>query len=87
MVWEVRGHGRVQGREAFDSWIEDDAFEGSPGLEVQRVVVAGDTVVVPHRGRIRRRDGGTFTFDAVDLLDFRGGLIERVEPFVVHAAR
>jgi len=58
-------------------------FQGSPQLTVDRIVDAGETIVVPHVGETRRDDGSAFRFAACDILTFTGDLISRVESYVV----
>ncbi|MBA3250321.1 MAG: hypothetical protein H0T66_08470 [Geodermatophilaceae bacterium] len=67
----------------FDSQIESEGFQGSPQLTVDRIVDAGETIVVPHVGETRRDDGSAFRFAACDILTFTGDLISRVESYVV----
>lgn len=86
VVWEIHGHRHLQGKDAFDGEIENDACDGSPLLSFDRVIEEGDTVVVPHTGEARRRDGGVLRFAAVDVFTFEGELIARVESYVVPVA-
>ncbi|GAA4980030.1 nuclear transport factor 2 family protein [Pseudonocardia tropica] len=84
VVWTIHGHRDLQGKEAFDSEIENDAFQGAPQLDVDRLIEAGETVVVPHVGEVRQADGALFRFAACDILTFTGeDLISRVESYVV----
>lgn len=71
------------GQQAFDGEIENDQFEGSPKLTVDRLIEEGETIVVPHAGEVNRSDGGVLRFAAVDIFTFEGDLISRVESFVV----
>ena len=79
----IHGHGRTEGKEAFDGEIENDAFEGSPKLTVERLIEEGDIVVAPHLGEGRLRGGDAFKFAGVTVFGFDGELISRVESYVV----
>jgi ketosteroid isomerase-like protein len=83
VVWVIHGHGRVEGKEAFDREIENDAFEGSPKLTVERLIEEGDTIVAPHLGEGRLRGGDGFTFAGVTVFGFDGELISLVESYIV----
>ena len=37
-MWNIRGHRDLRGKAEFDSEIENDAFRGSPRLDVDRVI-------------------------------------------------
>lgn len=83
VVWDIHGHRHLRGKQAFDDEIENDAFEGRPELTVDRMIEENDTVVVPHTGEARLRDGGPFRFAGVTAFTFEGDLISRVESWVV----
>ena len=83
VVWVIHGHGRTEGKQAFDREIENDAFEGSPKLTVERLIEEGDTVVAPHLGEGRLRGGDAFRFAGVTVFGFNGDLISRVESYIV----
>jgi uncharacterized protein len=83
VVWVIHGHARTEGKEAFDREIENDAFEGSPKLTVERLIEEGDTVVAPHLGEGRLRGGDVFRFAGVTVFGFDGELISRVESYIV----
>ena len=83
VVWDLPGHRHLQGKEAFDSEIENEAFVGSPTLVVDRVVEEGDTVVAIGTGEGTFRAGGTLRFAYCDVFTFRGAAIARVESYLV----
>lgn len=83
VVWNIHGHRHLQGKQDFDSEIENEAFQHSPALTIDRLIDAGETIVVPHVGETRQADGSPFRFAACDILTFTGDLISRVESYVV----
>jgi len=83
VVWRIHGARTTHGKAEFDDEIENPAFEGSPELEVERTLEAGDVVVVTGVGRGRIRDGDGFRFAYSDLFTFRGELIAQVDSYVV----
>lgn len=83
VVWDLHGHRHLQGKQQFDGEIENEDFEGSPELIVDRLIEEADMIVVPHLGEVKRRDGALFTFAACDVFTFDADLISRVESYVV----
>jgi ketosteroid isomerase-like protein len=83
VVWDLPGFKHLEGKKAFDGEIENDAFEGRPTLEVDRLVEEGDTVVALGGGQARRRDGADFRFAYADVFTFRGPAVCRVESYLV----
>jgi uncharacterized protein len=83
VVWDLPGFKHLEGKEAFDGEIENEAFEGSPSLDVDRLIEELDTVVALGIGRGRRKDGQDFRFAFSTVFTFRGELICRVESYLV----
>jgi ketosteroid isomerase-like protein len=83
VVWRIHGARTTHGKAEFDSEIENPAFKGSPVLDVERVIEAGDVVVVAGVGRGRHRQAGDFRFAFNDLFIFRGELIAEIDSYVV----
>lgn len=83
VVWDLYGHRHLTGKQQFDEEIENEGFEGSPELSVDRLIEDSDTIVVPHTGKMLRNDGALFTFAACDVFTFDGDLVSRVESYVV----
>lgn len=83
VTWHIHGHRTTRGRAEFDDEIENDEFEGSPELAVDRTLEDGDVVVVTGEGTGRHRVHGPFRFAYTDLFTFRGARIERVDSYVV----
>jgi uncharacterized protein len=83
VVWDLPGFKHLEGKEAFDGEIENEAFEGRPSLNLDRLVEEGDTVVAIGDGQARRRDGVDFRFAYVDVFTFTAGAVSRVESYLV----
>ena len=47
VVWCIHGHRTTHGKVEFDDEIENDAFEGSPDLTIDRVLEDGNVVIPP----------------------------------------
>jgi ketosteroid isomerase-like protein len=83
VVWDLPGFKYLQGKEAFDSEIENENFVGSPKLAVDRMVEEGDTVVAIGTGATTEASGSTFNFVFCDVFTFGSDAIQRVESYVV----
>jgi uncharacterized protein len=86
VVWDLPGFKHLEGKVAFDGEIENDAFEGRPSLDVDRLIEERDTVVALGIGGGRRKGGDAFRFAFSDVFTFRGELICRVESYLVPLA-
>lgn len=82
VVWEIKGHTTLSGQEAFDAEIENDAFDGSPVLTVERTIEDGNVVAVNGTGDARFKDGNPFRFAFCTIFSFDGEKIGRVESFI-----
>jgi uncharacterized protein len=83
VIWDLPGFRHLEGKEAFDGEIENEAFAGRPSLNLDRLVEEGDTVVAIGTGQARRRDGVDFHFAYCDVFAFSGDAISRVESYLV----
>jgi ketosteroid isomerase-like protein len=83
VAWVIHGHRTTHGKAEFDGEIENPAFTGSPGLDVQRVLEDGPVVVTTGEGRGVSVGHGPFRFAFNDLFTFRDGLIARIDSYVV----
>jgi uncharacterized protein len=83
VVWHIHGHRTINGKAEFDDEIENDQFEGSPELSVDRTLEDGNVVVVTGEGRGVHRVNGPFRFAFNDLFTFHDGQIQRVDSYVV----
>jgi ketosteroid isomerase-like protein len=84
VVWELHGYRTLQGKDAFDAEIENEAFVGSPRLAIDRLVEEADTVVATGRGSATRKDGEVLNFIFADVFTFSGDAISRLETYQVN---
>lgn len=80
--WIIPGHFHVHGKDAFDAEIENDAFVGSPAIEVKRLVEEADVVVAEGRVRSRRTTGGELVADFCDVFEMEDGKVRRLTSYV-----
>ena len=83
VVWDLHGFRHLVGKADFDGEIENEAFVGSPILTLDRLVEEDDMVVALGTGEGTMRTGERHRFAFSDTFTFAGGLIRRVESYVV----
>jgi ketosteroid isomerase-like protein len=83
IVWDIAGFKHLEGKDAYDSEIENAAFVGSPILDVDRLIEEGDAIVAIGRGSSTLADGTPFEFAFCDVFTFAGELIGWRESYVV----
>ena len=83
--WKIPGLFHVQGREAFDKHIEDEAFVGRPEISVTRLVEEDDVVVAEGTVRTQRRDGPLLGLAFCDVFEMQGGKIRRLISYLMEA--
>lgn len=81
--WELPGAFHIQGKEAFDRHIEDDAFVGSPAITVSRLTEENDVVIAEGTVRTQRKDGAVLNLVFCDVCEMRDGLIRRLVSYLV----
>ena len=83
VVWDLPGYAHIEGTQAFDGEIENEEFEGSPTLTIDRFVEEGDTVVAIGEGQGTRKGGEVHRFAYCDVFTFASDRICRVESYLV----
>jgi ketosteroid isomerase-like protein len=83
VVWDIPGYAQLHGKAEFDAEIENPDFEGSPALDLDRLVEEDFTIVALGAGEGRRVGGDTFRFAFCTVFTFTDDLIGRVESYVV----
>jgi len=81
VVWELHGCKTLQGKEAFDAEIENDGFEGSPTLTIDRLIEEGDSVVATGGGSVDQRGGDRLTFVFCEVFTFAGDAVSRLDTY------
>ena len=81
--WVLPGGFHVTGKAAFDKEIQNDAFVGSPEIDITRTLEADDVVVVEGRVKTERRSGGFLYLAFCDVFEMRDGLIRRLISYLM----
>ena len=81
--WVIPGFFHLQGKQAFDEAIENEAFVGSPEITLLRMIEAQDIVVAEGRVRVARRRGGHLNARFCDVFEMREAKIRRLTSYLM----
>ena len=81
--WVIPGAFHLTGKVAFDNEIENDAFVGSPTINVTRMIEEHDIVVAEGSVRSARRDGGLLNAVFCDVFEMQGSKIRRLTSYLM----
>lgn len=81
--WVVPGIFHLTGKAAFDKEIENDAFVGSPAIEVTRMTEEGDIVAAEGTVRSARREGGLLNAVFCDIFEMQDGKIRHITSYLM----
>lgn len=81
--WILPGAFHLQGKEAFDAEIENDAFIGPPIIVVDRLIEEHDVVVAEGSVRARRRDGTPLMLAMCDVFEMQAHRIKRLTSYLM----
>ena len=81
--WEIPGMFHVRGREAFDRESENEAFEGSPGITVTRLIEENDIVVAEGTVEARKRGGEPLNLRFCDVFTMQAGKVRHLVSYLM----
>jgi ketosteroid isomerase-like protein len=81
--WVIPGAFHLTGKEAFDKEIENDAFVGSPVINVTRMTEEHDVVVAEGTVRCAKRDGGLLNAVFCDVFEMENAEIRRLTSYLM----
>jgi uncharacterized protein len=81
--WVVPGIFHLTGKIDFDKEIENDAFVGSPTIEVTRMTEEGDVVVAEGKVRSARRNGGFLNAVFCDVFEMQDAKIKHITSYLM----
>jgi len=81
--WVIPGAFHLQGKEAFDREIENEAFVGRPAIDVTRLVEEDEVVVAEGSVRSARRDGGVLNAVFCDVFVMREARIRHLTSYLM----
>lgn len=81
--WVIPGMFHTMGKDAFAKEIENDAFVGSPTIDVGRMTEESDVVVAEGRVHCARKDGGVLNAVFCDVFVMQSARIRHLTSYVV----
>lgn len=81
--WLIPGAFHAKGKSAFDNEIENDAFVGSPTIQVTRMIEEDNVVVAEGTVRSARKDGGMLNAVFCDVFIMRGSKIRHLTSYLM----
>jgi uncharacterized protein len=81
--WLIPGAFHAKGKAAFDKEIENDAFVGSPTINVTRLIEENDVVVAEGTVRSARKDGGMLNAVFCDVFVMQDAKIRHLTSYLM----
>jgi ketosteroid isomerase-like protein len=81
--WVIPGAVHLTGKAAFDGEIENEAFTGSPTIQVTRLLEEDDVVVAEGTVRSARRDGGRLNAVFCDVFEMHDGRVRKLTSYLM----
>lgn len=81
--WFIPGLFHIRGKAAFDGEIENDAFVGSPTIEVTRMTEENEVVVAEGRVQCARKEGGLLNAVFCDVFEMRDARVRRLISYLM----
>jgi ketosteroid isomerase-like protein len=81
--WKMPGFFHLNGKEAFDREIENDAFVGSPTITLTRMVEENGIVIAEGTVWAQKREGGFLSALFCDVFVMHGGKIKQLTTYLV----
>jgi uncharacterized protein len=81
--WEMPGVFHLVGKNAFDKEIENEAFVGSPTIDITRMTEENDVVIAEGSVRCQRKIGGFLNAVFCDAFTMQNAKIRRLVSYLV----
>lgn len=84
IFWEMPGFFQLAGKEAFDKEIENDLFEGSPNIELIRLIEENNIVIAEGTVKSKFKDGNLLDAVFCDVFHMDNGKIKQLTTYQVN---
>lgn len=82
--WEIPGMFNLTGKEAFDKEIENDNFEGSPSIQIIRMVEENNIVIAEGAVQCKMKNGGLLDALFCDVFHMQNGKINHLTSYLMN---
>lgn len=84
ICWEMPGFFQLHGKEAFDKEIENDLFEGSPDIDIIRLIEENNVVVAEGSVKSKFKDGRLLNAVFCDIFHMKNAKIKQLTSYLVN---
>ena len=84
VVWDMPGFFHLTGKEAFDKEIGNENFEGTPTIQVIRMVEENNIVVAEGAVQSKMKTGGMLDAVFCDVFHMEGGKIKLLTSYLMN---
>ena len=81
--WLIPGMFEIQGKVAFDKEIENDAFTGSPVIQIKRLIEEDNIVIAEGSVHSKMKNGGLLDAVFCDVFEMEGGKIKQLTSYLM----
>ena len=83
VIWELPGVYLHKGKSAFDKEIENEAFTGSPIINVSRMTEENNVVIAEGTVQAKKKDGTILDLVFCDVFEMENGLIKKLTSYLM----
>ena len=84
IVWDMPGNFHLTGKEAFDKEIENENFEGSPAIQIIRMIEENEIVVAEGTVQCKMKAGGMLDAVFCDVFHMEKGKIKQLTSYLMN---
>jgi ketosteroid isomerase-like protein len=84
IVWDMPGNFHLTGKKAFDKEIENENFEGSPAIQIIRMIEENDIVVAEGAVQCKMKAGGLLDAVFCDVFHMENGKIKQLTSYLMN---
>jgi uncharacterized protein len=81
--WVQPGAFRLHGKAAFEKEMQNEAFVGSPAINVSRMIEENKVVVAEGGVRCAKKGGGFLSVRFCDIFEMQDGKVRRLTSYLV----
>jgi ketosteroid isomerase-like protein len=84
IFWDMPGFIHLNGKEAFDKEIENDAFEGKPNITITRMVEEDNIVIAEGTVKSKFKNGDLLNAVFCDVFHMENGKIKQLTTYLMN---
>jgi ketosteroid isomerase-like protein len=84
IVWDMPGFFHLEGKEAIDREIENDNFEGSPVINLLKMVEENNVVVAEGTVKVKKKAGGFLEAVFCEIFQMQNGRVKHLTTYQIN---